>query len=69
MKLGTAKICKHVQGDKWCTWSGWISGRNVEITPVTPDALLDRIVPSVGQPTSSVRDTPWHDGGPAWSET
>ena len=44
LKLGTAKIRKHVRGDEWRAWSGWIPGRNVEVAPVGPDDLLDRIV-------------------------
>jgi len=43
LKIAKAKIRKEVQGENWIPWSGWIPTRNVEITSVLPENLINKI--------------------------
>lgn len=46
LKLATAKIRKRIRGNQWVAWDGWIPTRNVEISPIDAQDLLNHVLPA-----------------------
>jgi hypothetical protein len=52
LKVAKAKIRKRIENGKWQPWNGWIPTRNVTITPVSPQDLIQHVLPLAGHPLS-----------------
>ena len=61
LKLARARIRKRSRDKRWRPWDGWITSRNVVISPVSAQDLLARILP---EPKHSLNSWAWFDGVP-----
>lgn len=53
LKVAAGKIRKRIRAGSWEAWDGWIPSRNVEITQITGQLLLQNVLPAPTFPLNS----------------